>query len=58
MNDWYISLSHINRKIDVYVIINIDTNVKYTAYAIQDVCEMRDLHNFELFDHNQLEQCI
>ena len=26
-------------------------NVKYTAHAIQDLCEMRDLHNFELFDN-------
>ena len=33
-------------------------NVKYTAHAIQDLCEMRDLHNLELFDHTQIEQFI
>ena len=33
-------------------------NVKYTANAIQDLCEMRDLHHFELFDNAEMEQCI
>ena len=30
-------------------------NVKYTAHEIQDLCEMRDLHNFELFDNAEIE---
>ena len=33
-------------------------NVKYIAYAIQDLCEMRDLHNIELFGYTQIEQFI
>ena len=36
----------------------VDRNVKYTAHAIQDLCEMRDLHNFELFDNAEIEQFI
>ena len=29
-------------------------NVKYTTHAIQDLCEMRDLHNFELLDNGEI----
>ena len=29
-------------------------NVKYTANAIQDLCEMRDFHNFQLFDNAEI----
>ena len=47
MCDWYKSLSYIDKKMYVYVNRNIDMNVKYTTHAIQDVCEMRDLHSFE-----------
>ena len=49
---------YIYKKIDVYVNRKVDTNVKYTAHAIQDLCEMRDLHNFELFDNAEIEQFI
>ena len=42
----------LNQKIYIYVNRNVDMNVKYTANAIQDVCEMRNIHNFELFDPN------
>ena len=38
-----------DKKIDVYANRKVDMNVKYTAHAIQDLCEMRDIHNFELF---------
>ena len=44
-SDWYNSFSYISKKIDIYVNRKIDMNVKYTANAIQDLCEMRDLHN-------------
>ena len=30
-------------------------NIKYTAHAIQDLCEMRDPHNFVLFDNAEIE---
>ena len=33
-------------------------NVKYTVHAIQDLCEMRDIHNFELFDNAEIAQFI
>ena len=33
-------------------------NVIYPANTIQDLCEMRDLHNFELFDNDEIEQFI
>ena len=33
-------------------------NVKYTAHAIEHLCEMRGLHNFELFDNTEIEQFI
>ena len=46
------------KKIDVYVNRKVDMNVKYTAHAIQDLCEMRDIHNFELFDNAEIEQFI
>ena len=59
MSDWYNSFSYIRKKIYVYVNRNVDMNVKYyTAHAIQDLCEMRDLHNFELFDNAGIEQFI
>ena len=29
-------------------------NVKYTTHAIQDLCEIWDLHNFELFDNAEI----
>ena len=45
MSDWYNSFSYIDKKIDVYVNRKVDINVKYNAHAIQDLCEMRDLHN-------------
>ena len=48
MSDWYNSFSYIDKKIDVYVNRKVDMNIKYTAHAIHDLCEMRDLHNFEL----------
>ena len=53
MSDWYNSFSYIGKKIDVNVNRKIDMNVKYTANAIQDLCEMRDLPNFELFDNTK-----
>ena len=56
MSDWYNLFSYIDKKIDVYVNRTVDMNVKYTAHAIQDLCEMRDLHNFELFDNAEIEQ--
>ena len=55
MSDWYNSFSYIDKKIDVYVNRKVDMNVKYTAHAIQDLCEMRDLHNF---DNAEIEQFI
>ena len=58
MSDWYNSFSCIDKKIDVYVNRKVDMNVKYTAHAIQDLCEMRDIHNFELFDNAEIEQFI
>ena len=58
MSDWYNSFSYIDEKIDVYVNRNVYMNVKYTAHAIQDLCEMRDVHNFERFDNAEIEQCI
>ena len=58
MSDCYNSFSYIDKKIDVYVNRKVDINVKYTAQAIQDSCEMRDLHNFELFDNAEIEQLI
>ena len=33
-------------------------NVIYTANAIQDLCEMRDLQNLELFDNTEIELFI
>ena len=39
----------------VYVNRKVDMDVKYTAHAIQDLCEMRDIHNFELFDNAKIE---
>ena len=54
MSDWYNSFSDIYKKIYAYVNRKVDMNVKYTANAIQDVCEMRDLHNFELFENTLL----
>ena len=33
-------------------------SVQYTANAIQDLCDMRDLHNVELFDNTEIEQFI
>ena len=42
MSNWYNLLSCINN--------NFDMDVKYTGNVIQDLCEMRDLNNFELFD--------
>ena len=33
-------------------------NVHYTANAIQDLCEIRDLHHFQLFDNTEIEQFI
>ena len=38
---------------DIYVHRNVDMYVKYTVNAVQDLCEMRDLQNFERFDHTQ-----
>ena len=32
--------------------------LKYTAHSIQDLCEIRNLHNFELFDNAGIEQFI
>ena len=29
-----------------------------SAHAIPDLCEMRDLHNFEPFDNAEIEQFI
>ena len=58
MSDWYNSFSYIGKKIDVYVNRKSDMNVKYTANALQDLCEMRDLQNFELFDNTEIEQFI
>ena len=55
MSDWYNSFSYIDKKIYVYVNRKVDMDVKYTAHAIQDLCEMRDLHNFELFDNAEIE---
>ena len=40
---------------NVYVNRKVDMDVKYTAHAIQDLCEMRDIHNFELFDNAEIE---
>ena len=40
MSDWYNSCSYIDKKIDVYVNRKIDMNVKYSANAIQDLCEI------------------
>ena len=51
-------LVYIDKKIDVYVIIQVDMNVKYTAHALQYSCKMRDLHNFELFANAEIEQFI
>ena len=46
MSDCYNLLSYNNnKKIEVYVNRNVDMNVKYTANAIHDLCEMWDLHN-------------
>ena len=53
MSDWYISLSYNHKRNRT-----VDMNVKYTANAIQDLCEIRDLHNFERFDHTQIKQFI
>ena len=53
-----IVFSYIDKKIDVHVNIKVGMNVKYAAHAIQDLCEMRDLHNFELFDNDGIEQFI
>ena len=58
MSDWKNSCSYIHKKIDVYVNRKIDMNVKHTENAIQDLCEMRDLHHFELFDNTEIEQFI
>ena len=58
MSDCYNSFSYINKKIYVYVNRKIDMDVKYTPIAIQDLCEMRHLHTFKLFDHTQIEQFI
>ena len=33
-------------------------NVNYTANTIQDLCEMQDLHNFELLENTEIEQFI
>ena len=33
-------------------------NVKYTANAIQYLCEISDLRNVELFDDTRIEQFI
>ena len=40
MSDWYNSFSYIDKKIDVCVNRKVDMNVKYTAHAIQDLCEI------------------
>ena len=58
MNYWCNSFSYIDKKMYVYVNRKDDMNVKYTANAIQDLCEMRDLHNIELFDTTEIEQFI
>ena len=58
ISDWYNSLSYINKTIYVYVNINVDMNVNHMAIAIQDLREMRNLNNFDLFDHTQIEQFI
>ena len=58
MSDWYNSFSYIDKKIDVYVNRKVDIKVKYTANVIQDLCEIRELHNFELFDNTELGQFI
>ena len=58
LSDWHNSFSYIDKKIDVYVNRKVDMNVKYTAHAIQDLCEMRDLHNIELIDNAEIEQFI
>ena len=58
MSDWYNSFSYIDKKIDDYVNRKVDMNIKYMANAIQDLCEMWDLHNFELFDNTEIEQFI
>ena len=58
MSDWYNSFSYIDKKIYVYVNRKSDMNVKYTANAIHDLCEMRDFHNFELYDNTEIEQFI
>ena len=47
-----------DKKIYVYVNREVDMNIKYSAHVIQDLCEMRDLHNFELFDNAEIEQFI
>ena len=59
MSDWYNSFSYIDKKIDVYVNRKVDDmNAKYTAHAIQDLCEILGLHNFELFGNAEIEQFI
>ena len=58
MSDWYSSFFYIDKKIYIYVNRKVDMNVKYTAQVIQDLCEMRDLHNFELLDNAEIEQFI
>ena len=58
MSNWYNSFSYIDKKIDVYVNRKVDMNVKYTANVIEDLCVIRDLHIFELFDNNEIEQFI
>ena len=58
MSDWYNSFSYIGKIIDFYANRMIDMNGKYTTNAIQYLCEMRDLHNFELFDNTEFEQFI
>ena len=58
IRDWYNSFSYIGKKIDVYVNRKVDINVKYTAYTIQDLYEIQNLHKFELFDNAEIEQFI
>ena len=49
MSDWYNSFSYNNEKIYVYVSRNVNMNVEYRENTIQDLCEMWDSNNFELF---------
>ena len=58
MSDLYNTLSYIIKKIYVYVKRNVYMNVKYTSNAIQNVCEMWNLHTLELFYHTQIVQFI